>query len=428
MLLSGKGERFVRYRLLNIRIGYEMNEKGGEFCYLRRRKKRLQEGKINTNQGRNGLAELARLFIRLGFTAFGGPAAHIAMMEEEVVRRRGWFTHEEYLDMLGVTNLIPGPNSTEMAIHIGYRRGGVKGLVTAGVCFIIPAMIVTIALAWLYTTYGMIPALGPAMQGIRAGIIAVILGAVYRLAKPFASRPFMIVTGAAAAILVACRVDPLLILLGAAAAGMAWTNREKLASLFAFAPALPFMTPGDPAGAANAPTLTGLGLFLLKTGAILYGGGYVLVAFLQQGLVDSRGWLTQARLLDAIAVGQFTPGPVLSTATFIGYLLFGIPGAIVCTFAIFFPSFLYVLAVGPFVPRLRASVLMKGFLDGASAGALGLMTGVCYMLGVSSLTGAGSAVIFGAALFVLIRWRVGAAWIVGGGALAGWAFGLAGLL
>ena len=375
------------------------------------------------------MRELAVLFLRLGFTAFGGPAAHVAMMEDEVVRRRQWFAHEEFLDMLAVTNLIPGPNSTEMAIHIGYRRGGVRGLVLAGLCFILPAMTVTIALAWLYTAYGTIPALGTAMQGIRAAIIAVVLGAVYRLGKPLASRGFMIVTGAAAAILCAAGFDPILILLAAGAAGIAWSRRETFRRWFGLAAAAPlfrFLPPGGSAGPGNAagPTLAGLGLFLLKTGAVLYGGGYVLIAFLQEGLVDSRGWLTQGRLLDAIAVGQFTPGPVLSTATFIGYVMFGIPGAIVSTAAIFFPSFLYVLAVGPFVPRLRKSTFMKGFLDGVSAGALGLMAGVCYILAAASLRGFAAAAIFASALVVLIRWRVNAAWLVAGGALAGWAAGL----
>jgi len=351
------------------------------------------------------------------------------MMEEEVVRRRDWFTHEEFLDMLAVTNLIPGPNSTEMAIHIGYRRGGTAGLFVAGLCFIIPAMSVTIALAWLYTAYGMVPGAGGTMEGIRAAIIAVILGAVYRLGKPIASRPFMIATGAAAAILCAFRIDPLLLLAGAGGAGIIWSRRETIRRYFGIAiaaPLLPFLpAAGSTVPESSAgPTLGGLALFLLKTGAILYGGGYVLVAFLQEGLVDSRGWLTQGRLLDAIAVGQFTPGPVLSTATFIGYIMFGIPGAIVATAAIFLPSFLYVLAVGPFVPRLRRSPVMKGFLDGASAGALGLMTGVCFTLGASSLRSCGPAAIFLIALVVLFRWRINAAWIVAGGALAGWAAGL----
>ncbi len=390
-------------------------------------KKRLSEAKINTQADHTRSGELARLFLRLGFTAFGGPAAHIAMMEEEVVLRRRWFTHEEFLDMLGVTNLIPGPNSTEMAIHIGYRRGGVKGLLVAGLCFIVPAMAVTIVFAHIYMTYGTLPELGTLMGGIRAAIIAVILGAVYRLGKPLGSRPFMLVTGAVAALLGICRFDPLLLLLASGAAGIAWRNRERVRHVLRSLAAIPLVTlpslPGPPGGAPEGATLTGLGLFFLKTGAILYGGGYVLVAFLQEGLVDSRGWLTESRLLDAIAVGQFTPGPVLSTATFIGYLLFGIPGALVSTGAIFFPSFLFVLLIGPFVPRLRNSPLMQGFLDGVNAGALGLMLGVCFVLGKSTLLSIGTIAIFATALLVQLRWRVNAAWLVAGGALAGWIAG-----
>jgi chromate transporter len=350
------------------------------------------------------------------------------MMEEEVVLRRKWFTHEEFLDMLGVTNLIPGPNSTEMAIHIGYRRGGVKGLLVAGLCFIIPAMVVTIVLAHLYVTYGTIPELGTLMRGMRAAILAVILGAVYRLGKPLASNPFMLVMAAGIAVASIFRSDPLLLLLASGAAGIAWINRENVRRLFRSFAAVPVVTAftlaGPPGGGQDGATLGGLCLFFLKIGSILYGGGYVLVAFLQEGLVDSRGWLTQSRLLDAIAVGQFTPGPVLSTATFIGYMLFGIPGALVSTWAIFFPSFLFVLLIGPFVPRLRTSPLMKGFLDGVNAGALGLMTGVCFTLGGSTLSGIGTGAIFLTALLIQIRWRVNAAWVVAAGALAGWVAGL----
>ena len=391
-------------------------------------KKRLQEAKINRESGHARSAELVTLFLRLGLTAFGGPAAHIAMMEEEVVTRRRWFTHEEFLDMLGVTNLIPGPNSTEMAIQIGYRRDGVKGLLIAGLCFILPAMAVTIALARMYMAYGTLPELGTLLRGIRAAIIAVILCAVYRLGKPLASSPFMLVTGAAAAVLGVCRFDPLVLLAASGAAGIGWRNRDRirqsLRSIAALSPALLLSAAGPQGGGPGAATLAGLGLFFLKTGSILYGGGYVLVAFLQEGLVDSRGWLTQGRLLDAVAVGQFTPGPVLSTATFIGYMLFGLPGALVSTGAIFLPSFLFVLIVGRFVPGLRRSPLMSGFLDGVNAGALGLMTGVCFTLAESTPPGVLTGAIFAIALIVQIRWRVNAAWIVAGGALAGWAGGL----
>jgi len=394
---------------------------------------RLPEGKINTADG-GAARELAALFVRMGFTAFGGPAAHIAMMEEEVVARRRWFTHEEFLDMLGVTNLIPGPNSTEMALHIGYRRGGLKGLVVAGVSFILPAMLVTLAFAAVYTAYGAVPELGTIMRGVRAAIIAVILGAVSRLGKPLLRNPFQVAAGTAVAVLSILRIDALVLLFIAGAAGIVWKEREKIRRIAAALVPLPAalltvraaLLPGASPlpSAPEGATLAGLGLFFLKIGSILYGGGYVLVAFLQQGLVEGRGWLTQSRLLDAIAVGQFTPGPILSTATFIGYTLFGVPGAIVSTGAIFLPSFVFVTAVGPFVPKLRKSEAMKGFLDGVNAGALGLMAGVCVTLGIATLTGAAAICIFVAAAVVVFRWRVNAAWIVVGAAAAGWVAGL----
>ena len=419
-------ERFVRSNLVRLLRSLRND-------YIPRMNERLPEGKINMAAG-GTTGELAQLFVRLGFTAFGGPAAHIAMMEDEVVARRRWFTHEEFLDMLGVTNLIPGPNSTEMALHIGYRRGGLQGLVVAGASFILPAMLVTLAFAAVYTAYGTVPALGTIMGGIRAAIIAVILGAVSRLGKPLVKNPFQAALGTVVGVLSVLRVDALALLLVAGAAGIAWKERGKIRRLAAAIAPLPAalctlrgaLPPG--ASSLSSPpegaTLTGLGLFFLKIGSILYGGGYVLVAFLQQGLVEGRGWLTQSKLLDAIAVGQFTPGPILSTATFIGYTLFGIPGAIVSTGAIFLPSFVFVTAVGPFVPKLRKSEAMKGFLDGVNAGALGLMAGVCITLGIATLTGVTAICIFVVAAVVVFRWRVNAAWIVAGAAAAGWVAGL----
>jgi len=398
-----------------------------------RENERLPEGKINTAD-KSTAGELARLFVRMGFTAFGGPAAHIAMMEEEVVTRRRWFTHEEFLDMLGVTNLIPGPNSTEMALHIGYRRGGVKGLVVAGASFILPAMLVTLVFAAVYTTYGTVPEVGTIMRGVRAAIIAVILGAVFRLGKPLMRNPFQVAMGAVVAVLSILRADALALLIIAGAAGITWKERDRIRTFAGAITALPaalfpvraLLLQGAPAlpSPPGGATLAGLGLFFLKIGSILYGGGYVLVAFLQEGLVGGKGWLTQAKLLDAIAVGQFTPGPILSTATFIGYTLLGVPGAIVSTAAIFFPSFVFVMAVGPFVPKLRKSEAMKGFLDGVNAGAMGLMAGVCVTLGVATLNGVVTACIFAAAAVVVFRWRINAAWIVAGAAAVGWVAGL----
>jgi chromate transporter len=375
------------------------------------------------------LRELAFLFLKLGTIAFGGPAAHIAMMEEEVVKRKGWITHEQFLDLLGATNLIPGPNSTEMAIHIGYTRAGWRGLVVAGTCFIVPAALITILFAHLYRVYGETPQVGPFILGIRAAMIAVILAAVVRLGKPLMQSRFLILVGSVVVVLNLLHVDEIALLIGAGALGIIWENRHRLKGMVttflavAAASLVPLAhVPRSADVAVDAPTLSGLGLFFLKVGSVLYGSGYVLVAFLQGGLVDARHWLTQTQLLDAIAIGQFTPGPVLSAATFIGYVLLGFPGALVATTGIFLPSFIFVLIINPLVPKLRRSPLMRGFLDGVNAAALGLMVSVSVSLGVSTLTGIALWAIFVLALAAVILWRLNAAWIVAASALLGWLF------
>ncbi len=374
------------------------------------------------------LKELALLFLKLGTVAFGGPAAHIAMMEDEVVKRRGWITHEHFLDLLGATNLIPGPNSTEMAIHIGYVKAGWKGLVVAGACFILPAVAITLVLAHLYVTFGTIPEVGRFIWGIRSAVIAVIISALVRLGRPVIRSPFMAVVSVGVVALNLLHVDEIVLLIGSGIIGIVWANRlwlkQSAAMLISFFPlaATSLSAPSGLAGVADPATVTGLGLFFLKIGSILYGSGYVLTAFLQGGLVDVRHWLTQTQLLDAVAVGQFTPGPVLSTATFIGYVILGLPGAAVSTTGIFLPSFIFVLILGPFVSRLRTSRLASGFLDGVNAASLGLMAAVCITLGMSTLTGVTSWVIFILAAFALIRWNVHPAWVVAGSAAAGWVF------
>ena len=377
------------------------------------------------------MKEIVKIFLKLGITAFGGPAAHIAMMEDEIVRRRGWITHEHFLDLLGATNLIPGPNSTEMAIHIGYIRAGWKGLILAGLCFISPAVLITLILAYLYRTFGSLPQAGSFTLGIRAGIIAVILAAMFRLSKPFKKNPPMIFLGLLVAVLNFLSVDEIVLLLGAGVLGLIWHYRSKLTQstpsiiLLAAVVTLLFIVPG--AGTAltyNGPTLMGIGLFFLKIGSILYGSGYVLVAFLQGGLVNSRHWLTQTQLLDAIAVGQFTPGPVLSTATFIGYLMLGIPGALVATIGIFLPSFVFVVISSPFIPKLRSSPLMRGFLDGVNAAALGLMLAVSITLMKTTLSSVPTWVIFMVSLASIVRWNLNAIWIITGAAILSWALSL----
>lgn len=379
------------------------------------------------DKGSTALRQLARLFLKLGVVAFGGPAAHIAMMEDEIVKRRNWVSHEHFLDLLGATNLIPGPNSTEMAIHIGYVRAGWRGLIVAGICFIFPAVAITLILAYLYVAYGSLPQLQPFVSGIRPAIIAVILAAVFRLGKSVVKNPLMVVLGVLVLIMNLAGFDEILLLLVSGAVGLIWSNRRQLrqaiSSTFALLPLLSvqtFATSVDAQSMSGSATVIGLGLFFLKIGSILYGSGYVLVAFLQAGLVDTRHWLTQPQLFDAIAVGQFTPGPVLSTATFIGYLILGIPGAAITTIGIFLPSFVFVLIVSPFIPKVRKSSSASGFLNGVNAASLGLMLAVTVKLATAALSGIASWFILLLAMVVVIAWNINPAWIVLGSAILGW--------
>ena len=379
------------------------------------------------DRGSTALRQLARLFLKLGVVAFGGPAAHIAMMEDEIVKRRNWVSHEHFLDLLGATNLIPGPNSTEMAIHIGYVRAGWRGLIVAGICFIFPAVAITLILAYLYVAYGALPQVQPFVSGIRPAIIAVILAAVFRLSKSVVKNPLMVVLGVLVLIMNLAGFDEILLLLVSGAVGLIWSNRRQLrqaiSSTFALLPLLSvqtFATSVDAQSMSGSATVMGLGLFFLKIGSILYGSGYVLVAFLQAGLVDTRHWLTQPQLFDAIAVGQFTPGPVLSTATFIGYLILGIPGAAITTIGIFLPSFVFVLIVSPFIPKVRKSSSASGFLNGVNAASLGLMLAVTVKLATAALSGIASWFILLLAMVVVIAWNINTAWIVLGSAILGW--------
>ncbi|TAK60052.1 MAG: chromate efflux transporter [Bacteroidetes bacterium] len=371
------------------------------------------------------MKQLALLFLKLGATAFGGPAVHIAMMEDEVVKRRQWLTHEHFLDLIGATNLIPGPNSTEMAIHVGYLREGWKGVIVAGVCFIVPAAIITTLSAYLYVTYGSIPELSPFISGIRAAIIAIILAAVFRLSKPVVKNRFIVITGSLVIILSLFGVNEIVLLFASGAIGLLWNFRKRLQqtarSMLRVVPLAIFQTTGATTVAVQSnATLTGLGLLFLKIGSILYGSGYVLIAFLQEELVNTRHWLTQSQLLDAIAVGQFTPGPLSSTATFIGYVLLGLPGAFIATAGMFLPSFIFVVISNPFIPKLRKSPLARGFLDGVNAAALGLMVAVTYTLASTALTSIGTWIIFVLAVVVMLRWNLNSGWIVVGAAALGW--------
>lgn len=375
------------------------------------------------------LSQIARLFLRLGIVSFGGPASHLAMMEDEVVTRRRWLTHEQFLDLLGATNLIPGPNSTEMTIHIGYTQAGWRGLLVAGGCFILPATIITLLLSHLYVRFGTIPQVGSLLLGIKPAVIAIIGGAVFRLSRVMVKQRLMIGIGIGVLILNILRVGEIVLLLSAGLIGILWENRNRLWNMGTriFASGVILLTGVLPVASASArmstPTLTGLGIFFLKIGSVLYGSGYVLVAFLQGGLVEGRHWLTQTQLLDAIAMGQITPGPVLSTATFVGYVVLGLPGAAVATAGIFLPSFVFVRISSPWIPKLRRLPATRGFLNGVNAGAWGLMASVAIHLAMETLTHPGGWLIFAVAAVILFRWNVNSAWIVLGSALAGWGLG-----
>jgi chromate transporter len=384
---------------------------------------------------RAALAELAVLFLKLGSTAFGGPAAHIAMMEDEVVRRRQWLTRDEFLDLLGATHLIPGPNSTEMAIHIGHRRAGWLGLLVAGVCFILPAALIVTALAWAYVRFGQLPKAEALLYGVKPVIIAVVVQALGGLGRSAVKTRLLAVAGAAAAALSGFGFNELLILFGTGLviAGVRTLAQSRSSpsntALLSLAPTLPLAAATGSAGGAVLATpfsLWPMFLFFLKVGSVLFGSGYVLLAFLRADLVDRWHWLTEGQLLDAIAVGQITPGPVFTTATFIGYLLAGTGGAALATVGIFLPAFFFVAISGPFVPRLRRSPVAGAFLDGVNVASLALMAVVTWQLGRVALTDGFTVLLALISGVLLFRFRVNSAWLVLGGAAAGWLMALSG--
>ena len=383
---------------------------------------------------RASLSELALLFLKLGVIAFGGPAAHIAMMEDEVVRRRRWLSREDFLDLLGATNLIPGPNSTELAIHIGHRRAGWPGLLVAGSCFILPAVTIVSILAWVYVRYGSLPQSLAILYAMKPVIIAIVLQALWRLGRAAIKTKWLALVGVAGIVLSVLGVNELAVLFGAGAAvGLAsWMFKAAAGvdrkgkgkggtsrALFSFP--LVFFTQGAAAGGAVAGLfgLWPLFLFFLKVGSVLFGSGYVLLVFLRADLVERWHWLTEAQLLDAIAVGQVTPGPVFTTATFIGYVLGGSRGAIAATAGIFLPAFVFVALSGPLVPRIRRSPIAGAFLDGVNAASLSLMAVVTYQLARATLIDLATVALMAASLILLVRFRLNSAWLVLAGALVG---------
>jgi len=369
------------------------------------------------------LGEVSLLFLRLGFTAFGGPAAHIAMMRREMVERRAWVSDQYFLDMLGATYLIPGPNSTELAIHLGFVRGGWKGLLAAGTAFILPAMLIVLSLAWLYVEYGTTTQAGWLLYGVKPVIIAILLQATLGLGKGQVRRPLLLAVGAGVFGLYLAHFNEIVLLLGSGVLVALYQNGRRLGRhmMPAFVFTLPVALPPLVLASSKSSHFSLWTLFLtfLKIGAVLYGSGYVLLAFLRTDFVERLGWLTNQQLVDAVAVGQFTPGPVFTTATFIGYLVGGFGGAIVATVAIFLPSFVFVAAIYPLVPRLRRSPVMSAFLDGVNVAALGLILAVTWQLAQTAIVDWLSAAMAVMALGILLRFRVNSAWLVAGGALAG---------
>ena len=387
------------------------------------------------------LRELAALFLKLGTISFGGPAAHIALMETEVVRKREWLTKQQFLDLLGAANLIPGPTSTEMAINVGFVRAGWAGLCVAGASFIVPAAAITGMFAWAYVRFGGMPQAASALGGVKAAVIVVIAIAISRLGRTAVKDWGLAVLGGAALGAFFLGVSPLVILFGGGLIGMLARRVANLRSAGALlasvwpTPRFGVVIAGTKgagwvrafgaaavsvaAGAVIRPSVYKIGLFFLKLGAVLYGGGYVLLAFLEQGLVQQHAWLTHQQLLDAVAIGQFTPGPVFSTATFIGYILGGAPGAAVATVGIFLPSFFYVGLLAPVLFRLRQSAWIAGFLDSVNVCAVALMGGVTFRLAADALRGWPSWVIAVVSLAALLRWKVSPAWVVLGGGIIG---------
>lgn len=369
---------------------------------------------------RTSLASLAALFFRLGATSFGGPAAHTAMMHREVVARRKWLTEERFLDLMGAVNLIPGPNSTELAMHVGHERRGFVGLLVAGAAFIVPAMAITAAMGWAYVKYRAIPAVGGVLYGVKPVMVAVVLQAIWALAPKAAKSPKLRALAAVSVGLCVAGVHELAVIVLAGLAHVGMNARPQSTSepqkLSQIAPVLPVIALS---ASAQAVTLPSLFAVFAKTGAVLFGSGYVLLAFLRADLVHRLRWLTEAQLMDAIAVGQVTPGPVFTTATFIGYVLAGPWGAIVATVGIFLPAFVFVAVSGPLVRRVRSSARAGAFLDGVNVASLALMLVVTAQLAQASVVDGLTAALVALSLAALVRFELNATWLIAAGAIVG---------
>jgi chromate transporter len=379
----------------------------------------MTENAIQQPALRPGIGELAGAFLRLGFIAFGGPAAHIAMMEDEFVRRRGWLTRDRFLDLVGAVSLLPGPSSTELAIYLGQIRGGIPGLLAAGAAFVLPAAVMVVGLAWAYLRYGRMPQVAAILFGVKPVVVVLIAQAVWSLARTALKSKELAFLAAVVVVLAALRVSTIALLIGT---GVAWIVAQR--------PGGPWRAAAGATGTAVAPAATGaiagnivasssILLYFLKVGAILVGSGYVLLAVLRADLVVRLHWLTEAQLLDAVAVSQATPGPFFTVATFIGYVLAGWKGATLATVGVFLPAFAYVAATARFLPKLRQSPAAAAFLDGVNAAAVALMAFVGFQFAHATLLTVPAAAICAISAVLLFRYRVNSAWLVLFGAAAG---------
>jgi len=379
--------------------------------------------RVTQGNKKGSVREVARVFLKLGTIGFGGPAAHVAMMHDEACLKRRWVSEERFLDLLGAANIIPGPSSTEMAIYLGYERAGWRGLIAGGTCFIMPAMIIVLAIAWAYVTYGSLPQAAWLLYGIKPAVVAVIVQALWKLLRTAVRGALLACVAIAVLALYLWGLNAIALIFGAGFLVMILRNGRRQwrggAPVLAILPAL-----GLPGAAPFS--LASLFLTCLKIGSVVFGSGYVLLAFLRADFVERLRWLTDRQILDAVAVGQFTPGPVFTTATFIGYLMGGVKGGLLGTLGIFLPAFIVAAAVFPLVGALRRSKWASAFLDGVNVGALGLMVGVTWQLGRAAIVDwltLGLAVV---SALVLFRLRINSAWIIMGGAVVGLVCKLAG--
>ncbi len=373
----------------------------------------------NSQPSTSNIAQVVSYFLKLGFTAFGGPAAHIAMMHQEAVEKRKWLNEQQFLDLLGAANLIPGPTSTEMAIFIGFQRAGWIGLILGGVCFILPAVLIVLGLAWAYVQFGTTTEATWLFYGIKPVVIAIVAQALWGLGKKAMKNKMTAMVGIAVIALYLLGANVLVLLVAGGLVVMLSENIRRVRELNTAGMFLSLAGLNLSAAIAASFSLPLLFLTFLKIGAVLYGSGYVLLAFLRADFVSGLGWLTDKQLVDAIAIGQVTPGPVFTTATFIGYLLGGVPGALLATLGIFLPSFFFVAISSPIIPRIRNSPWFGAALDGVNVASLGLMAGVTLQLAQAALV---DPLTIGVALVsavLLFRFQINSTWLIAGGAAVG---------